>query len=70
MAYCRETLCANIRAERARRDLSQEELAQRAGLSAVSIQNYENGICVPGTDKLAALADALGVTPNELLGWD
>ena len=31
--------------------------------------SYENGIYVPGTDKLAAIAEALGVTPNDLLGW-
>ena len=49
--------------------LSQEELAQRTGLSAVSIQKYENGDMTPGVDKLAALADVFGVTPNELLGW-
>lgn len=70
MAYCKDTLRANIRAERARLDLSQEELAQRTGLSAVSIQKYENGDMTPGVDKLAALADVFGVTPNTLLGWD
>ena len=69
MAYCKDTLCANIRAERARLDLSQEELAKRAGLSTVSIQKYENGDMTPGVDKLAAIAEALGVTPNDLLGW-
>lgn len=69
MAYCKDALCANIRAERARLDLSQEELAQRAGLSAVSIQKYENGDMTPGVDKLAALADVFGTTPNALLGW-
>lgn len=69
MAYCKDTLCANIRAERARLDLSQEELAKRAGLSTVSIQKYENGDMTPGVDKLAALADVFGTTPNMLLGW-
>ena len=59
----------NIRELRKTKGLSQEELAQRAGLSAVSIQKYENGDMTPGVDKLAALADVFGTTPNALLGW-
>ena len=27
------------------------------------------GRLVPGTDKLFAMAEALGCTPNDLLGW-
>ena len=69
MHFSKDVLGANIRAERARCDLSQEELATRAGVSSVAIASYENGMCVPGVDKVFAIAAALGVTPNYLLGW-
>lgn len=69
MAFNLDTLRSNIRAERARCNISQEELAHRCGVSTAAILSYESGIYVPGTDKLAAIAEALGVTPNDLLGW-
>ena len=69
MSFSMSTLAANIRAERARADISQEELAERANVSAAAVLSYESGTYVPGTDKLAAIAEALGCTPNDLLGW-
>jgi len=59
---------SNLRAERARRDLTQQELATKAGLSKLSILNYESGRSKPGTKALTSLADALGMTTDELLG--
>lgn len=70
MYFSKDVLGANIRAERARCDLSQEELAARCGVSVPSIAAYENGTYVPGVDKVAAIANVLGVTPNALLGWE
>ena len=50
--------------------MSQEKLANKAGLSASSIIGYENGSMVPGVDKAYAIAQALGCTPNDLMGWN
>lgn len=69
MPFDNSTLAANIRAERARRRISQEELAEKTGVSAASIVAYESAVSKPGVDKLFAIAEALGTTPNDLLGW-
>ena len=69
MNYSNETLASNLRAERARCDLSQEELAARSGVSAASLIKYESGEMTPGIDKVISMAEALGCTPNDLCGW-
>lgn len=69
MNYSNEALASNLRAERARRDLSQEELAVRSGVSAASLIKYESGEMTPGIDKVVSMAEALGCTPNDLCGW-
>lgn len=62
-------LAANIRAARARADLSQSEVAEKVGVNVGTLQKYERGDMTPGADKIPVLAEALGVTPNYLLGW-
>lgn len=69
MNYSNEVLASNLRAERARSDLSQEELAARSGVSAASLIKYESGEMTPGIDKIVSMAGALGCTPNDLCGW-
>ena len=69
MGFDKETLAANLRMHRARLDISQGELADRAGLNVVTVCKYEDGTMTPGADKLAALCGALHCTPNDLLGW-
>lgn len=69
MNYSNEVLASNLRAERARCDLSQEELAARSGVSAASLIKYESGEMTPGIDKVISMAEALGCTPNDLCGW-
>lgn len=69
MNYSNETLASNLRAERARLDISQEELAARSGVSAASLVKYESGEMTPGIDKIFSMAAALGCTPNDLCGW-
>ena len=68
--FSKDVFAANLRAERARSDLSQEELATRSGISTAAILSYENGTYIPGADKVCAIAEVLGVTPNDLCGWD
>lgn len=50
-------------------DLTQEELAERAGISRSYIANVERGrVTNVGVETLTALAGALGVSPAYLMG--
>jgi len=64
-----DEFAGNLRAARAKADLSQSEVAEKVGINIGSLQKYENGDMTPGADKLPAIAEALGTTPNALLGW-
>lgn len=56
---------AKIRRERG---LSQDELAELAMISRISVARYETGKFEPGAQALNRIADALEVTTDELLG--
>lgn len=62
----RERLVNRLREERARRDLTQAELAALVGVSRKTINTVENGVFVPSTILALKLARALG-TPVESL---
>lgn len=47
--------------------LSQEQLAERVGVTRATINNYENGKTLPDSKTLSALARALDVTLDDLL---
>lgn len=49
------------------RGFSQAWLAKRIGVSVATIQAYERGRARVPSDRLVALADALGCEPTELL---
>ncbi|MDE2823739.1 MAG: helix-turn-helix transcriptional regulator [Chloroflexota bacterium] len=57
-----------FRAIRERRGLTQVALGQRAGMAPASISHFETGQRVPSLESLVKLADALGVSVDELLG--
>lgn len=60
-----------IRDRRTDLDMTQEELAKRAGYtSRSSINKIELGLVDLPQSKILAIANALGVTPAWLLGWD
>lgn len=59
----------NIRAERARNRLTQAQLAKRAGIGKDAVYQYERGARAPDVRVLYRLAIALGVTPDELMGF-
>ena len=56
-----------IRARKAR-GMTQEELAARLSISRQAVSKWETGESLPGLYTLAALADELGVSPDELCG--
>jgi SOS-response transcriptional repressor LexA len=57
-----------IRHHRQRLGLTEQQLADRVGVSRGSIQQWENGKTAPKRNNQAAVVDALGITINELLG--
>jgi transcriptional regulator with XRE-family HTH domain len=57
-----------VRELRAEAGLSQEEFAHRVGLDRTYVGGVERGERNLGLDNIYRLADALGVTPRELLG--
>ncbi len=61
------SLAANVRSTRQRRRMTQEQLAEKAELSTVHVQQVEYGTTVASVITLAALADALNVEVDSLL---
>jgi XRE family transcriptional regulator, regulator of sulfur utilization len=53
---------------RTRRGLSQEQLARKAGMTHDFVSRLERGTRLPTVAVLLALAGALGLTPDALLG--
>ncbi len=62
-----ESIAANVARLRLDRQLTQEELAQKAGLSRVALGKIERGAVVPRAQTLADLAQALGVSVGDLV---
>jgi transcriptional regulator with XRE-family HTH domain len=61
-------LAKTLRRERRRSALTQEELAQKAGVGIVTIRRIEQGeITEPRVSSLRKLADALGISTRDLL---
>lgn len=49
------------------RGMSQKELAEAACLTPMSVSRYDNGEREPRSLTIAALADALGVKPSNII---
>ncbi|MGN1025503.1 MAG: helix-turn-helix domain-containing protein [Faecousia sp.] len=59
-----------IKNRRSELGLTLDEVASRAGVSRSTVLRWETGaIANLGRDKIAALAAALQVSPEYLLGW-
>ena len=61
-------LSQNIRTLRARKGLSQDELAARLHVVRQTVSKWEQGLSVPDADMLVQLADIFEVSVGELLG--
>lgn len=61
-------LSEKIYALRRRSGLSQEQLAEKIGVSRQAVSKWEGGLSTPGLDKLQALSDCFQVTIDELTG--
>jgi len=63
----KEVMATNLRRMRHDREMTQEELADRAGLSARYIGAIERADVSASVTVLGQIADALGVQPGELV---
>ena len=62
------TIGENIRKFRKKNDLTQEELAERLGVTYQSVSRWENGATYPDLELLPAISELLSVSLDELLG--
>lgn len=63
----RSVLARNVRQARREREWSQEQLAERAGLSSVYVSQIESALKACSIDVIEALALAFELPPMELL---
>ena len=61
------TIDEKIAKARRKKRLTQEELADRLGVSRQAVSKWESGAALPETDKLARLSGLLGVSCDYLL---
>ena len=62
------TIGENIRKYRKKNDLTQEELAERLGVTYQSVSRWENGTTYPDLELLPSISELLAVTVDELIG--
>ncbi|WP_416208852.1 helix-turn-helix domain-containing protein [Chloroflexus sp.] len=58
-----------VRSLRRLRDLTQEDLADRTGLSAEYISRIERGLASPSFESIASIAKVLSVEPYSLFDF-
>lgn len=61
------TIGEKLKAARERRKLTQQAIAEALGVSQPTIHSWESGETMPRMKRLAAVAEAYGLTPKELL---
>lgn len=59
---------ARVRQWRKKRGMTQEQLAERAGVSPSYLGHIERGTRIASINTIVELCTALDVTPNDLLG--
>jgi len=57
---------SNLRAERVRRNLTQEAVARRSGLGVTQLARMERGETDSGISKYLRVAAAIGIEPTEI----
>ena len=62
------TLGKRIAYHRKRLGMTQEQLAQRVGVSAQAVSKWENNLSCPDITILPELASIFGISVDELLG--
>lgn len=62
-----ERFAAALKDMRRIRDLNQEELAEKVGMSLFTLRSYEQGKRIPRAKQMEALCEALSVTSTALM---
>lgn len=65
----KDTLARNINRYRKEKGLTQEELAQRLGLTFQAVSKWENALTLPDISVLPSLSHALDINIDKLLGY-
>jgi len=60
----------NIKKFRTALNLTQEQLGERVGVTTQAVSKWERGESLPDTALIVPIAAILGVTPNDILGYD
>lgn len=55
---------------RTQKNLTQDELAEKLGVSGQTIYKYENGITFPPPEKIEKILQFFNVDPNNLFGYN
>lgn len=63
-----EAFATALRVERARRNLTQAQVADAVGVTPAALCRYEQGKQKPNVQTLARLADFFGVSMDRLMG--
>ena len=63
-----QSLGKRIAAQRKQLGLTQDQLAEKLGLTAQAISKWENDLSCPDISILPKLADIFGITTDTLLG--
>jgi len=58
---------SNIRGERSRIDMTQDQLAEQLGVASTTVRNWENGTTKPSPNQLIAMSDLFGCSVDYLL---
>ncbi len=64
------TIGESIKLNRIEQKYTQKQLAQKIGVTHAAISYWENGVNIPNVKDCWLLADALGITIDELVGRD
>lgn len=63
-----DTLATNLRVQRARTNVRQQDVAEVTGIDQAALSQYENGTRVPSIETVVRLADYYGVSLDSLAG--
>lgn len=66
----RRVFAHNVSAWRQVRDITQSQLAAKAGIAQAFVAQIEAGVRFPRPEIMASLADALGTSPSSLLSTE
>ena len=65
-----ENLAKNLRSGRQAKGMSLNKFSRESGMSPISLSRYERGEGLPTVYSACLMANALGMSLDELFGWE